>query len=297
MKHIVPLIITLTTTGAACAQAGRLAEDLEDLQIRHHTTHYDIAGTVSDDRLQELGRCLEYIYTEYAKGFSGIFDKMDTTTAKHSAARSRVIIFAEPAEYDRFSRTYFSGTPEFTVGQYVGAVDLLMIKNQDNIEDIYETLFHEAFHQFIRRYIAHPPMWLNEGLATYYGSARPTRNGLTFDRPQRDFYWVMKRAIDAHKVIPFDQLMGYDRAQFYDPSPISLAGHDVRTQQLCYAQAYTMIAFIIQDPTGPEHLRQYILKLSAAADIEQARAITRELFPPEILEAMVPGWVNSVQRR
>ena len=64
-------MVLAAAPGVTPAQTGDLKTDLGGLNIRHRTEHYAIAGTVTDDRLVEYGRCLEYIYKEYATGFTG----------------------------------------------------------------------------------------------------------------------------------------------------------------------------------------------------------------------------------
>src|SRR5262245_54328641 len=67
---IAPLMPVLVAIVPASAQTGDLASDVTKLNIRQKTDHYALAGTASDARLKEYGRVLEYIYKEYAKGFS-----------------------------------------------------------------------------------------------------------------------------------------------------------------------------------------------------------------------------------
>ena len=54
---------------------------------------------------------------------------------------------------------------------FVPNADLLLIHDQGSFTETCGIVFHEAFHQFMHRYIKDPPTWLNEGLATFYGCA------------------------------------------------------------------------------------------------------------------------------
>ncbi len=82
----------------ARSQTGLLPVDVNNLNIRHRTEHYALAGTAADVRLAEYGRCLEYIYREYADGFTELIAEPppgSETGEKDGAAadRFKVIIF------------------------------------------------------------------------------------------------------------------------------------------------------------------------------------------------------------
>ena len=84
----------LLTPAFAFAQLGDLQSDLAKLNVRHRTEHYAIAGTASDARLAEYGRCLEYIYREYANGFSELLATQQTDAPSTLLQRTRFPLLA-----------------------------------------------------------------------------------------------------------------------------------------------------------------------------------------------------------
>ena len=183
---------------------------------------------------------------------------------------------------------------EHTRGLFVPAVQTLLICDAGDREETYGILFHEAFHQFAARYVPLIPTWLNEGLATYYGSARLTRSGLVIDRPVSGFYRVVRNAVSAKQLIPLPQLMRDGTAEFYSRAP--LEGVSAMHMDLAYAQSYTLVAYLLSNPEGADHLRAYIRDLAKATTAAEVREVTRRRFPPALLDRIVPQWLAKVNR-
>lgn len=322
----------------SCAQASgepqtrNIRDDVARLSIRHRTEHYAISGTVSDARLAEYGRLLEYIHKEYADGFAELLDgnrhgtdqRQDKRSGQRGSGRSRsgrsprggsedrddrgaakkatdgdehrfrVVIFARKAEYDEFGAAYFGRFSEHTSGMFVPSVDLLLISDADGPDETYGVLFHEAFHQFLRKHVPLAPTWLNEGLATYYGTARPTGKGLVFSESHQGFFRIVRDAESSRKLLPLDQLMIMSRAAFYNQSLV--AGKTYTRRSLAYAEAYTLTLYLLGDNDGRSHLQDYIRALAAAKSAADAIEVTKSRFPKRVCDAMTRPWMKVVNR-
>ncbi len=284
---------------AAEAQTRSLRGDLGEFTVRKATPHYSLAGTIGEERFAEYARCLEYIYAEYQKGFGDLLagnekQSRQTEARPDSQDRFRVVILATDAQYNEFVEAYFAGQAEHTRGLFVPAVSLLIIRDDPDSSETYEVLFHEAFHQFLHRYIPFAPVWLNEGLATYYGTARPTKSGLVFDRRELGFFKVVRDAVDAKALVPLRDLTLADRRAFYDRTEVRAIKAAKAT--LNYAQSYTLVSYILSDVHGREHLRKYIRLLASAKSDVDARRITKEHFSDKLLASMVAPWLESVNK-
>lgn len=321
----------------AWAQAGHLGAQLENLNVRTRTPHYALAGTVSDKTLQQYGQALEFIYREYAAGFGELVkseapaSQPQTSTKKPAgkagqgrksrpqgqteppqdpndgpaqtldqddpAGRFRVLIFGTDEEYQSFGRQFLAGNTEHTDGMFIGRLNLLLIRDHGNIDDTRSTLFHEAFHQFMHRYVANPPTWLNEGLAMYYGSAVPTRTGLKFSDPPGGYWKLVRKLIEKEQTIPLVQLVNASQAEFYDATPIHVRGFDdVTRRHAYYAEAYTLVHTLLADASGRQRIRNYVRDL-AKADGKDAAKITQQYFGPDTCAHMTPFWIKHVQSR
>jgi hypothetical protein len=319
------------TPPACLGQRSDLAEKLKELNVRLETDHYVLAGTVTDSRLELYGQALEYIHREYRKGFSEVLknqEKEDRAAGKSkSRDRSRqsgrrssrraeraadeeprtmdqedeqgrfpVIVFNNRQEYDAFGREFLGGA-EHSIGLYVPACKLLLIQDQGNFEDTTEVLFHEAFHQFMHRYVKNPPVWLDEGLAVHYGCARATSGGLTFRQPPAIRWQLTRKLIQKGQALPLWDVVSADRRQFYSGLPVNVSRFEnVTVSSLYYAQAYTLVHTLLSDQSGRERLRNYLRDL-AADDGTQTDRITREYFGPDVCEHMTSFWMEHVNSR
>lgn len=294
--------LRLTVTAVACVAVNAagdpqrdLRSDLQSLNVRITTEHYELAGTVSDEKLDRYGQALEFIHREYAHGFSELIQKPTLRDSKENAEKPfKVVILATAAEYEEFTQAYFSAHAEHTSGLFVSSVDLLIIRDGRKFEHTTGTLFHEAFHQFASRYVSAIPTWLNEGMAAYYGTARATGGGLVFDKPRADQAAIVRNVAKNKKLVPLRRLLDFSPVAFYDQSPVP--GLTITHRTLCYAQSYTLISYLINDRDGREHLRAFVRKLSGATSDDDVRHITHDMFPDKLLDAMVVSWLAHVAR-
>jgi hypothetical protein len=321
-------------------QETELEARLKDLNVRVRTQHYAIAATsnISDRQLQEYGQALEFIYAQYAAGFSKLLNPATTAaplphpakkppnakpaSKKRSAAKTpadqpqstpppdagpggapsapepfRVLIFGSEAEYQEFGHGYVGGGTEFTGGVCLSDSNVLLILDRGSLDRTRRVLFHEAFHQFMHRYVKNPPVWLNEGLATYYGSADLLGGQLRFDDPPADSWKLVRKLIEKQQAIPLWDIVQAGRADFYDATPVKLSGyHGLHRKTIYYAEAYTLIHTLLADPTGCTRVQDYIRDL-AQAQGHNIDALTTQYFGPDVCEHMTPYWVKHVQDR
>jgi hypothetical protein len=300
------------------AQQGRLKAKLEGLNVRVRTEHYELAGTVSDRVLQEYGQMLEAIYGEYAAGYSELVGPPPApkpkprprrgkqahtqpapppANAPETARPFRVLVFGTELEYREFGAEFLAVGSEHTTGQFIASVGALLIADQGNPDSTRPILFHEAFHQFMHRYIKDPPVWLNEGLATYYGSAEVGPGGLRIGQSSAGRWKLVRKLIEKGQALPLWDVVQAGRKEFYDRTPVKLSGYGhLARRHLYYAEAFTLIHTLLADATGRERLRNYVRDLAHDAGRNTAR-ITEEYFGPAVCEHMTPYWIAHVQSR
>lgn len=310
-------------------------ERLEKLNVRLKTDHYELAGTVDDVRLKQYAVALEAIYAEYSRAMAGFFEtthaprdgrdaraKSDRARPRGSASESgnagteaadrehaaaceddpepkrfRVVILREPHEYSAFTREVMGiGSAEFSIGLFAPALDLLLILDQGNFDDTREVLFHEAFHQFLARYVPSAPVWLNEGLATHYGYARFERGQLSFRMPPAEKWQLVRKAISKKQHSDVCTVIGMGRTEFYDPAAVSLSGYrGVARTHVNYAQAYTLVHMMATDREGLKRLQAYLRDL-AQAKLTAAASMDKH-FPASFCEELTPAWIQYVNSR
>ncbi len=336
---VVAAAFVLMLPPAAPGQRVDLRERLKTLNVRVETEHYVLAGTVSDKVLEEYGRMLEYIHAEYAAGFKEVIkdaekaepeesrekkkaakrrasqkkkkadkqagerDKDEPPAAtldqKDELGRFSVLVFGTENDYQEFGQAFLGGATEHTGGMFISSLELLLILDRGNPDDSRRVLFHEAFHQFMRRYVKNPPTWLNEGLAVYYEQGVPTRKGgLRYDQPDTSYWKLCRKAIQTDCAIPLWTVIKAPQIEFYSTTRAGLPGRykDVLKKSLYYGESYTLVHLLLSDAGGRDKLREYLRAL-AADDGTKTAEITREHFGPDVCAHMTPYWTRHIESR
>lgn len=305
----------------------------EEFTPRRVTPHYALAGDVLPARLIEYGAVLEFAHREYSRLFStlregGAEEKKSpqrggaergrgrpSSALQPGAAREgtravagapennlererfRVVIFQSRKSYDDFSRRYLEGGAEFTDGMFIATRKLLLILDQGNSQETHETLLHEAFHQFMHRHAPAAPLWVNEGLATLFGSAQLTPQGLAFKRPHRTYWSLCRKLIDTGQAASIDALLTAGRPEFYSSAPVAVPGfEDVRQRSIYYAQAYTLIHLLVHNEEGRRRLRDYLRDLGTPEAGGGAEVLERHFSAVE-RRALEETWKRHVKSR
>lgn len=212
--------------------------------------------------------------------------------------RFSVIIFADEDEYYNFGRDFLGASTEHTGGMHIGALELLLILDRDDAEDTYEVLFHEAFHQFLGRHVRHAPVWLNEGLATFYGTGRPSRRGLVFNNPRKDMWDLCRRMLRENRAIPLGQIVQGGPREFHDKTPLDarLFGSRPQRRDLYYAEAYTFVTMLLHDRAGKKRLQDYVREI-ARGDADDVELITGRFFDKRTCDRLSTAWARYVNSR
>lgn len=118
-------------------------------------------------------------------------------------------------------------------------------KRKQTVSDSYLVLYHEAFHQYV--YFAlgdfSPDYWFNEGVADYFGGTviYASSSKVKEIGPNSWRLGFVKKLVERDDLfIPLADLIAAKRAQFYDP----------RKAGMMYAEAWSLIYFLIATPEG-----------------------------------------------
>jgi hypothetical protein len=310
---IATALAAVVLAGSAQAQidANQLARDLAELNVRVRTPHYAIAGTASEKALREYGGYLEAVYAEYARGFGELLQDLPGRSNRQrmaarrpgprrgadlDAERFQVIVFAEEEHFEKFSDHYLQGALEHANGCYIPRLSLLLILDLPDREATRGVLFHEAFHQFFHHYVANPPVWLDEGLATYFEIGQLRDGRVIFDQPHEHYWKVCQKLLRGNAATPFAELLAADRLRFYDagPTEASYGGQVIRRRTANYAQAHTLVYMMQKDSAALQHLRAYIRELATDSG-RHTRQITDRYFDAATCQAMQTTWARYVQ--
>jgi hypothetical protein len=210
---------------------GWKAEDTENFIVVHHTPDQPLVRAICAD--------IEAIRKEYLKLFppAGPID-----------AVSVVRVCKDRGEYMAYggmpgSAGYWNSQTEELV--FYDATVKEKGKRATGEANTFIVLYHEALHQYIfySAGAVPPHYWFNEGHGDYFSGAN-VRGGKVASiglNPWRIGY--VKQLVERNRIIPWKDIVAYERAQFYDPSRIGQ----------CYAQAWSMVYFLRKSPVVQKH--------------------------------------------
>jgi hypothetical protein len=155
---------------------------------------------------------------------------------------------------------------ENVAGVYSPILKQLLIWNLPSRAEMFRTVRHEGFHQYLDRLLPDPPVWLNEGMAVYYEGMERIGGDLKIGRPRPDDLELLEK----EPLIPLAEFLPKTPSQFYK------GGHH------SYAQAWLFVHML---KNGSAKHREFYKALMARLETTSGRDATREIFP----EALLPG--------
>jgi len=136
--------------------------------FRKTTEHYDVVTNVSDAHAERYAQLADAMYAMYATIFPARVEP---------APPSMVVVFKTREEFLKF------GAPENTLGFYYPASRNLFLLDHVNPTITQMVLLHEGFHQYLHLLIEKPPLWFNEGMASYFETATLEKKSFTVGTP------------------------------------------------------------------------------------------------------------------
>ncbi|MEL7088248.1 MAG: DUF1570 domain-containing protein, partial [Planctomycetota bacterium] len=113
-------------------------------------------------------------------------------------------------------------------------------------DQVYSTLQHEGFHQFAHTKMGENlPLWVNEGLAEYFGSAIVVKNRVRMGIVDEDRIQLIRDALKTGTALGFDELLNITSNQWH---------HNMLTGspkgRLQYDQSWAIVHFLVHGDNG-----------------------------------------------
>lgn len=141
-----------------------------------------------------------------------------------------------------------------SAGQYSG--DKLMAWGSG--QGVWSTMQHEGFHQFVHRAIGgRMPVWLNEGLAEYFGHSHWTGDGFVSGVIPAGLKGRLDKQIRRGQLVPFQKMLSMTSAEWL-----------AKLERKHYDQAWAMVHFLVhaKDRKYRQALGDMIRDISRGAD-------------------------------
>lgn len=196
------------------------AQELVEYESTYYTIHTDLPEAGVREAMIRMTKVAEE-YTARTSDFSGAIRR-----------RMPFYLYKNPEDY------WATGAPKTSAGYFNG--DELVALAGDMGARTWHTVQHEAFHQFAHFVIRGDlPMWVNEGLAEYFGEGVFTGDGFVSGVIP---HWRLKRIrenFSEQKFRPIAELMNLTREQWN--SDIAVVNYD---------QAWSMVHFLAHGENG-----------------------------------------------
>lgn len=143
--------------------------------------------------------------------------------------RFRVYLFAGKKGFENYQQSFGATPVHNPAGLFDPMLRQLLIWNLPSRTELFRTVRHEGFHQYLNRALPNAPTWLNEGLAEYY-----ERSKYELGRPQLGAPHPAHLALLSRRgaVPQVAKLMRMSRKRFYANAHIN------------YARAWALVHFL-----------------------------------------------------
>jgi hypothetical protein len=154
-----------------------------------------------------------------------------------------VTVFREHADYLAYMTEILddAALARQTAGGYVPATEEIVVTSHPTHGGAFSALYHEGFHQYFQSIVRAPPIWLNEGLADYFGASRLVEGRLVpGDRhPARER--DLRRMMDRRPLGEPTRLFRMEHAEF-----MALGSGSRWARGENYALAWATVHFLLE---------------------------------------------------
>lgn len=234
----------------ACALLGVLGPALAAAQTglpKYESKYYVIYSDLDKEAMREVIQRVTTMAEEYAsrtKGFAGTIDR-----------KLPFYLFKRMDDY------IAAGGMPGTAGVFTGD-KLMAIAGEQTTDETWHVVQHEGFHQFLRAVIGGDiPIWVNEGLAEYFGHAIWTGDGYVLGNVPSDRLARIKLWMSRGHTISIEQMMKMPHALWN--AQMSIVNYD---------QAWSMVYFLAHGDGGKyqQPLNSFLRDVSKGDNWERA---------------------------
>ncbi len=215
--------------------------------IRYESKYYILYSDLAAEVVEEAEHRITVMAEEYhqrTKGFAGQITK-----------KLPFYLFKDPADY------YAAGGLQGSAGVFNGE-KLMAIGNADLGIDVWHIIQHEGFHQFVHAVIGGAiPIWVNEGLAEYFGEGVYTGDGYVMGVVPQQRLARIKAWIQSGKTISIKGMMKLQHETWN--AQLSLVNYD---------QAWSMVYFLAHGKGGryQDEFNKFLKLASRSTNWEEA---------------------------
>lgn len=183
------------------------------------------------------------------------------TRDQREVARFEVLLFSGQAGFLQHTEDLLGEAMHHTAGLYSPLLRTLVLWNLPSRDELFRTVRHEALHQYLdQRIPGEVPIWLNEGLAGYFETAKVVEGQMRVGLPNDSFV----ASLGEQEWIPASEFFTLAPAEFYEHG------------ELAYAQAWAIAHYLLEGPREAKAALARALERMTAG--EPAEVALGELF-------------------
>jgi hypothetical protein len=235
--------------------------------IEVKTDHYTVLSDIGPEAANEVGFVMELINFNFKKLFN-IDEKAATPKATVKVYKNAEEFKGNAVATMKESRGYYSsGGPEIVTYYQPG--------------DSFNTttvLMHEGAHQFVDIATGiQPPIWLNEGLATYYECSRFEGADLKVGLKNKNRLWMIQEAFKAGTHVKLQDFLQVQQSGF-------TVAH--------YAEGWALIYFLIHSSNGKyaTQFKDFFDRIRKSGEAHEPVNFFMECFSVKDLDAFEDEW-------
>ncbi|RME88925.1 MAG: hypothetical protein D6785_00355 [Planctomycetota bacterium] len=207
---------------------------------KYETPHYVVLSELGENESRYVCSMIERIYKEYSKKF---------TFPRKPSGKFLLKVFSTNKEVKQYIQ-YRGGSSKW-LGAYLRKRRELVVSFEQSRIGFRSLLFHEGFHQFLEYYLPNPPIWFNEGLAEYFGTAIPiSREKFKFGVPILSHLRRLKGALSKGNSPFIGKVVTAGPQIFYHSG----------NEKLYYAKSWLLVHYLLKNTHLVNKIIQILLK-------------------------------------
>jgi len=186
MKRFISLLLSVFLTVSLVSNGATVAAQTRDNWRSVRTNNLFVIGNADPERLRQVAAWLEFFHSAFARLVSrNVIDASVPTT---------VVLFRDEASFIPFKPLY-QGRPANVAGFFQPGDDVnyIAISLDPGHRDPFSTAFHEYVHLHLRDNVPGAPLWLNEGLAEFYGTMQFAGGEATLGAPLNNYIRLLRQ--------------------------------------------------------------------------------------------------------
>jgi tetratricopeptide (TPR) repeat protein len=246
------LVVALWLFASLCSSSAAAAEGW--ISVRSQNFH--LVGDASEKEIARVATHLEQ--------FRELFSHLLPEGRPPSSVPLVIIVFKDDQSYGPFKprseETSSDVAGYFQSGQDVDYITLSA--DEQHGRGTHALAFHEYVHLLVKNSFRRAPLWLNEGLAEYYGTFRISNGGktVTVGEPIKQHL----RVLLEHELLPLETLFAVNNESPHYTKP--------EMRALYYAQSWALVHYLLNGNGGQrrQQVSRYLELLSNGLEVEDA---------------------------